>query len=153
MLKFLKKCIPFSVIAMDLLFVPAFFLCRLLTQQMLELEAPCQWTLWGLQCATCGGTHCVQSFVHFDFAEAFSQNQLVFLFIILALVALVLLNLAFLFRIHWAQKAVRYLFSIPTVFILLGTSAIFILVRNLPQLIRMLLQAIDLLLKLVNYLL
>ncbi len=120
---------------LDLAVIPGYFLCRWLLQVMLDGGKPCKWTLVGAKCATCGGTHCVQSFLLGDFLGAFSWNPMVFCWILYAIVTFILLNLRFLGRISWAGPILKGMYSLTAFFVALGVFLAYTLLRNIPFLI------------------
>ena len=64
---------------MDVLLIPAGIICEKLTDNMLAVDDPCMWTLAGGKCATCGGTHFVNSLMNGHIIEAFHHNEYLFL--------------------------------------------------------------------------
>lgn len=99
---------------------------------------PCNWTRVGAQCATCGGTHCVEFFLQGNFAEAFSRNQMVFCWILYGIATVILLNLRYFCKQLWAEKVLRRMYNLTSFFVALAVYLLFTLVRNLPLLIKLL---------------
>ncbi|MBE6685670.1 MAG: DUF2752 domain-containing protein [Ruminococcaceae bacterium] len=137
-MKFLNKNARLLVFICDILTIPAWILLRWLSLKMLSTQRPCTWTLFGLQCATCGGTRCVKNFLLFNFIEAFKYNPVVFFGIIYLILTLIFLNLAFVFKVGIFKRILKYMYSIPSLLIWVGTFLMFIAVRNIPWLIRFL---------------
>ena len=118
------------LILCDLLAIPATLFCRWLTGAMLATESPCLWTLFGFQCATCGGTHFASSLLHGRIGQAWHHNEFLFLLAILAVVVWVLVHLHLLCRAQWAGRVLRRVFSFPAVILLLAGTGVFLLIRN-----------------------
>ena len=133
MKKFINKK---TIIIADLLAVPVLLLCRWLTSVMLSHESDCTWTLFGGQCVTCGGTHFVQSLSHGRILEAYEHNQFLFILLILLLISWVLLHLYLFFKMEFARKALRIIFSIPSLIVVLTGLFVFLVIRNMPAFIR-----------------
>lgn len=126
----------FFLLLFDVLLIPGLFFCEKLSDIMLSQYSVCTWVRLGGQCITCGGTHFVNTLLNGKIAEAFSHNQFLFLILVLLLVSWILLHLDWLFGISWAKKVLSWIFSIPTLIILLEIMMIFFLIRNIPVLIR-----------------
>lgn len=126
------------VVLLDILVLPGIQIVKWVLQQMLAGEKPCKWTLVGAKCATCGGTHCVQSFLQADFFAAFFWNPMVFCWILYAIATGILLNLRFVFRQQWAGTILKRMYSLTAFFVGVGAYLLFTLVRNLPLLMELL---------------
>lgn len=126
-----KHPVP-AVVLTDLLILPGIWLGRLAVELMFRGGRPCPWTFFGMKCATCGGTHCIQSFLHGRFLEAFRWNPLVFCWILFAIATVLLLNALVLLRQRWAGKALKVMWSMEALFVAVGTYLQFILWRNVP---------------------
>lgn len=120
---------------MDLLIVPCGFFFKWLSLKMLATNVPCNWTYFGLQCGTCGGTRCVKNFLSGNFSEAFKLNQLVFIGIIVIIITFILLNLAFFFNLSFAKKTLRIMYDYRVIIAVIIIFAIFTIVRNIPRII------------------
>jgi len=134
---FLKKYQwPLVLIAGDILLIIGGFLCRWLSGRMLESDTVCLFLLLGGKCITCGGTHFVRSLLTGQIVEAFHHNE--FLFITTAYLALSLLlaHPAVLLKAKWAQKLLRWMYSIPSLILFLTGMTVFAVVRNLPLIVR-----------------
>lgn len=112
--------------------IPGILLCRWLLQQMLDRGDPCKWTIVGAKCATCGGTHCALCFLQGDFAASFAWNPMVFCWILYAITTGIFLNLRFVFRVAWAGRALKAMYSLTAFFVGLGVFLLYTLVRNIP---------------------
>ena len=126
-----KHPVP-AVVLTDLLILPGIWLGRLAVELMFRGGRPCPWTFFGVKCATCGGTHCIQSILHGRFLEAFRWNPLVFCWILFAIATVLLLNALVLLRQRWAGKALKVMWSMEALFVAVGTYLQFILWRNVP---------------------
>lgn len=104
---------------------------------MFQEGKPCAWAIVGLECGTCGGTHCVQSFVFGDILAAFRHNPLVFAWICFGILNVVLVDLWLLADRTWAKKTLRTVWSMPGFFIMVGTYLQFTFLRNVPALLQM----------------
>lgn len=120
------------VLMLDLAVAPGIGLCRWLSDKMLAGGKPCNWTRIGAQCGTCGGTHCVQSFLQGAFAEAFRQNPMVFCWILYAIVSGLLLNVGFVLGQKWAVTALKKMYSMSAFYVALAAYILFMVLRNLP---------------------
>ena len=140
---FLKKYKwPLLLLATDVLVVIGCIVGRWLSGRMLESDTVCLFLLLGGKCLTCGGTHFVRSLLTGQLVEAFHHNE--FLFITTAYLALSLLlaHPAVLLKAKWAQKLLRWMYSIPSLILFFVGMVLFVFLRNLTP-IRLL---IDLLL-------
>ena len=140
---FLKKYKwPLLLLAADVLVVIGCIVGRWLSGRMLESDTVCLFLLLGGKCLTCGGTHFVRSLLTGQIVEAFHHNE--FLFITTAYLALSLLlaHPAVLLKAKWAQKLLRWMYSIPSLILFFVWMVLFVFLRNLTP-IRLL---IDLLL-------
>lgn len=120
------------VYALDAAIIPGIYLCRWVLQEMLDRGEPCKWTLVGAKCATCGGTHCVQSFLQGDLAASFAWNPMVFCWILYAIATGILHNLRFVFHLSWAERVLKGMYSLTAFFVGLGVFLLYTLVRNIP---------------------
>ena len=132
------------ILLLDVLLIPAAILCERLSDLMLATEGECQWFRYGIRCLTCGGTHFVNYILNGRIIEAFQQNQLLFFVLVFLLLSLLFLNLFVLFDLRFAKKALRGLYSIPTAVIAIYAPVLFLIVRNIPFIHR--------LIRLVSYL-
>ena len=136
MINWLRKHAAPVILAVDLLILPGIWLGRLVVELMFRQGKPCLWTYFGAKCATCGGTHCIQSFLHGRFQEAFQWNPLVFCWILIGIIMLILLNAWILFRRQWAGKIFRAMWSMPGFYTLVASYLLFAFLRNLPLLFK-----------------
>ncbi len=126
------KYYQYLLIAADILLIPGLIFCEWLSDRMLATTSTCMWTLLGGKCITCGGTHFVNSLLNFRIAEAFRHNEFLFVLTALLLVVFVLLNLSWLFRVKFATAALKKIFTIPSLVLVMSFLLIFLLVRNIP---------------------
>ncbi len=84
-----------------------------LTDRMLAGGGPCFSRSMGLLCPACGGTHCVNSFFRFRFAEAFTHNPAVFCGLIYGFAVLAAVNLAAFFPGGSFERVKRGMLSPP----------------------------------------
>lgn len=131
---YLKRHVWLLVVALDLLIFSCVWLGKWFLTQMLAIGKPCRWTLFGAQCATCGGTRCIACFLRGDFIGAFSWNPMVFCWVIYAILTAIMLNLRFLCKQEWAATVLRRMYSLPVLYIAIGVYLVFPLIRNLPLL-------------------
>ena len=123
----------FLLLGFDLLIVPVGIFCKWLSGVMLDgIESECMWTCFGGKCLTCGGTHFVNYLLDGKIVQAFNENHFLFLCLIILIVVFVLLHLYLLFKIQFAKKMLRCIFSIPSLIIFMTIIVIVILVRNIP---------------------
>ena len=127
-----------AVVLLDLLILPGIWLGRLAVEGMFRRGKPCLWTLFGAKCGTCGGTHCIQSFLYGRVLEAFRWNPIVFCWILFAIATLVLLNALVLLRQRWAGKVLKVMWSMEALYVAVGSYLLFILLRNVPLLLKVL---------------
>jgi len=120
------------VVLMDLLILPGAWLGRLAVELLFRQGKPCPWTLFGAQCATCGGTHCVQSFLHGRFLEAFRWNPLVFCWILFAIATVLLLNALVLLRQRWAGTPLSVMRSMEGFCVIMDSYLHYACWRNVP---------------------
>ena len=119
-----------TVLAIDVFCLLAALICRPLSAAMLETETVCYWSMMGIQCFTCGGTHFVNDLLSFRIVSAFSDNQFLFLTALYLGISLILFNLFWLFDLAFAKKLLRLMYNIP-VLILFGVGIVVFLVwRN-----------------------
>lgn len=126
------KYYQYLLIAADILLIPGLIFCEWLSDRMLATTSTCMWTLLGGKCITCGGTHFVNSLLNFRIAEAFRHNEFLFVLTALLLVVFVLLNLSWLFRVKFATAALKKIFTIPSLIIVMALLLLFLLIRNIP---------------------
>lgn len=134
-LTYLKKHLWIPVVSVDLLMVSGIWFGKWVLQQMFRFGKPCNWTRFGAQCATCGGTRCVQAFLQGDFIGAFSYNPMVFCWILYGILSAILLNLHILCKQKWAGRVLAQMYSLTAFLIALGVYLMFVLLRNLPLLL------------------
>lgn len=129
------KYYQYILLAADVLLIPGLIFCEWLSDRMLATTSTCMWTLLGGKCITCGGTHFVNSLLNFRIAEAFNHNEFLFIFSALLLVVFILLNLSWLFRVKFATAALKKIFTIPSLIIVVVFLLLFLLIRNIPPIL------------------
>ena len=117
--------------------IPGIFVGKWLVSGMFAIGKPCTWERFGAKCATCGGTHCVQSFLRGDFVDAFYWNPMVFCWILYGLLTAFLLNAQYLFRWQWAGKLLQYMYSFTAFLIAVGVYLLVTLIRLYPVVMRL----------------
>ena len=122
----------YILLAADVLLIPGLIFCEWLSDRMLATTSTCMWTLLGGKCITCGGTHFVNSLLNFRIGEAFRHNEFLCVLTALLLVVFVLLNLSWLFRVKFATAALKKIFTIPSLIIVMAFLLLFLLIRNIP---------------------
>lgn len=126
------------VLTVDIAIIPAIFFLKWLAGFMLSTDRPCSWTLMGLQCATCGGTRCVNFLLQGNLVDAFLMNPFIFCCIVYAVASLILLNIAVFTDAGFAKKALRVMFSWYSLAFGAGSYGIFFLVRNIINVVKLL---------------
>lgn len=132
MKRFIVKHKKKLTILLDILVGVLAVVGRFLTDHLLtSTNEPCDWTLVGAQCGTCGGTRCINHILYGDLIGAFQLNPFVFLFLVYLLVGLVLLNIYVFAGKPWPWKVLEKMFSLRAVIIILILYFLFIILRNL----------------------
>lgn len=85
----------------------------------------------GILCPACGSTRAVGAFLRGDIAAAFGYHPYLICLAILCALGLVLANLAYVFKLSWAQRVGTVVFRGMTVIILAGGYAVFGIARML----------------------
>lgn len=130
-----KKYKKMLMIAFDIAVVPGLFILKYLSSFMLSTDRPCVWTELGLQCATCGGTRCVNSLLSGNFIEAIKLNPFVVVMILFVLVTFLLLNLLIFRNSDFAKRALKKMYSLWSLVIILISLAVFFIGRNIYNVI------------------
>ncbi len=128
----LKKYIAPIVIVCDLIIFRLMWVSGELVDFMMTNGKPCSWTLHGAKCGACGGTHCVKSLSEGDVIGAFVSNPMIFLCIIYLGVSVILINLAYVFKIKKVTKLLKVMYSEKMAFIILGMFIVYTILRNIP---------------------
>lgn len=132
---FIKKHKKILTILLDVLLIAGLVASRFLTDYLVTTDEPCDWTLVGAQCGTCGGTRCVNHLLNGDIIGAFQLNPLVFSAIVYVLFSMVLLHIFVFGEKKWAGNWLEKMYSLKAFFIGLGVYFLFIILRNIPWLI------------------
>lgn len=139
-----------TVLSLDVLCLLAALICRPLSASMLESGSECYWSLMGIRCFTCGGTHFVNDLLSFRIGAAFADNQLLFIMTAYLGASLILFNLLWLFELGFAKKVLKVMYSIPAL-ILMGVGMItFFVWRNWALIMRILRLLVAIVLHLVS---
>ena len=92
------------VLITDFLFLLTFVVLYSFLPQIMETSSGCLLKKLNLPCLGCGGTRCIEAVLHFKFADAFFYNPFVFICVVLAVFLLIIINLAWVFKIKKAQQ-------------------------------------------------
>ena len=133
MFRFIKKHPRLCMLLADATWIPLWIGFYFLSDYLLtNTDSVCDWTRWGGQCLTCGGTHFVKEFLSFHFAEAWEQNELLFFIAIYTLLTLLVVNLLVVFRWRFAKTILKCMYNIPVLILFIAGAIVFFLVRNVP---------------------
>lgn len=133
---FLKKHLKrIIILSCDVLIIPVLFFCRWLSGTMLQTDNPCMWTLVGIKCATCGGTHFVNDLLNGRIVDAFWDNHLMFITLVFFGIAYIFLNLYLLFDLKFAHIAVFFMCNPATIVYFFFLTILFTIARNVPYFI------------------
>lgn len=97
------------VICLDVTLVIGALLSRIFLADIMRLLPECSYAAQGRQCGSCGGTRCVYQILHGNFIEAFKLNQLFFIAFCYLGVIFILLHLAWVFKLKFAEKPLKTL--------------------------------------------
>ena len=126
--KYYKKII---ILSSDLACLIAALVCAPLSEALLrDTDQVCVWMRFGGQCVTCGGTHFVNDLLSGRIGEAFSDNQLLFVLTVYALLTLIALNLWLLFDLAFAKEVLSRMYSIPSLIVFCVLFFAFLFWRN-----------------------
>ena len=117
------------VLIIDILFILTFVILYFFLPTIMDFAPKCLFAKYNLPCLGCGGTRCVKAFIHLDFIDALNFHPFVFLCIVLAALLLIVINLAWVFKIKKAQKIFEELSNPRYVFIFFGLFIIFAILR------------------------
>lgn len=131
--KYYKKIIILSI---DVLCLIIALCCKPLSDLMLSNDSACLWTTLGGQCLTCGGTHFVNDLFSFRIADAFMDNQLLFIMAAYFGITLIVVNLLWLFDLSFARKILKWMYNIPVLIVFSVGTIAFLLWRNIPAFIK-----------------
>lgn len=92
------------VLGVDLLLIMAFVALFFITPHLIGAFPECFLRQIGFPCLGCGGTRCINAFVHFRFIESFMLHPFAFISILLAIYLMIVTHLAWVFGIKKAQK-------------------------------------------------
>ena len=131
--KVLTVIVRILVIAVDVALVPGLIYCRWLSEQMLATESRCLLLQFNGQCLSCGGTHFVRDLLYGRIFDAFMDNQFFFICTAFLFVSLIAVNLWVLFKLEFAKKMLKYMYSIPTLIITFLILVLFLVLRNIQM--------------------
>ena len=123
-----------AVIVLDVIVISSVPLFKWLLGCMLAVDRPCSWTILGAKCATCGGTHCIQSFLQGAIWESFCYNPMVFCWILYAMATGLLLIFSVIFRQKWAFFALKKMYTMTVFYVTIAVYILFGVLRNFPVL-------------------
>lgn len=118
------------VVAIDALIVPMAVICRFVSEIMLQGEGVCVWTLAGIECFTCGGTHFVNDLLSFRIVDAMVDNPLLFAITVYLLITLIALNLFLLANLKFAGRVLRLMYNLPVAAAWVVAACLFFFIRN-----------------------
>lgn len=119
------------LVSLDLLIIPFCFLCKLISEHMLQQSGVCIWTLMGIQCVTCGGTRLVNALLNGHILQAFQFNPLIFLTILCLFVSYILLHLWWIKNIAIAGRILKKVYSIRGLLLYCMCIVLFFILRNM----------------------
>ena len=128
--KYYKKIFKIIILAFDVLCVPLAVICRSASEMMLQNDGICVWTMAGIRCFTCGGTHFVNDLLSFRILEAMVDNPLLFVVAAYLFVTLAALNLYRLFDLEFARRMLRLMYNVPVIIAFVISGGVFFFVRN-----------------------
>ena len=131
---FISKHKKKLTLLLDVLLILILVGSRFLTDYLVTTNEPCDWTLVGAQCGTCGGTRCINHLLNGDIIGAFQLNPYIFLALIYLLVGLILLHIFVFGGKQWAWSVLEKMFSLQAFFVALGLYFLFLILRNLDWL-------------------
>ncbi len=117
------------VLIIDLLFILTFIVLFFFLPSIMDFAPECLFAKYNLPCLGCGGTRCVKAFIHLDFINAFTYHPFVFICLVLAALLMVIINLAWVFKVKKAQKIYEELSNPRYVFIFFGFFLVFAVLR------------------------
>lgn len=135
---FIKKHHKLLLFTADVLVIPALFLCKKMTEAMFAAGRPCMWSLFGIECATCGGTRCVSALLEGRIFDSYMYNPMVFSAIAGLILIFVFANLSVFFKMKTAKKFLGFVFQQRTVYFCVAVFLTFFIARNFVPLIEML---------------
>lgn len=117
------------VLGVDLGLIICFLILYFLTPTIMDFLPDCILRTLGLPCLGCGGTRCLNAFVHLEFLDSFMFHPFAFISIILAIAFLILCHLAWVFGIKKFQKIYDILMHPAFSFSYLGIFIVFCILR------------------------
>jgi len=120
-----------QVILIDILALLSFFVSYILSRFMLATLPDCFFKGFGFVCPACGGTRAVITFTSADFLSSFKYNPYIFITIIFAVIALIILNITVFSKNSICKKVSCVIFDYKTVIFWAIGFAIFGIIRNL----------------------
>ncbi|MBQ7780251.1 MAG: DUF2752 domain-containing protein [Clostridia bacterium] len=126
----IKKHRKWILAVAHLLVIPIILFFRCLSDNMLSTDRVCSWRRIGALCPTCGGTHFVYALSNGDLLAALKYNAFLFLLTVFFVLTLVFIDLAVWFDLSFPKKALKKMYSIPTLIILGVIMILFLILRN-----------------------
>ena len=117
------------VLGVYLLITIFLFILILFTPRLMDLLPECLLRQLGLPCLGCGGTRCINAFIHLNFIESFLLHPFAFISIILAIYLMIVTHLAWVFGVKKAQKYFDTLIHPAYPFTYLGLFILFAILR------------------------
>ena len=113
------------ILGLDLLLLAFFVAAPRLTGLMLSSMPPCPFLSMGIPCPSCGGTRCVAALASGDIRAAIQYNAFFVLLAAYIAAAVLLLNLAYVFRLSWAKRPAKALVHNKAIFVFLGLYVVY----------------------------
>lgn len=117
------------VLGVDLGLIICFLILYFLTPALMDFLPDCILRTLGLPCLGCGGTRCLNAFVHLEFFDSFMLHPFAFISILLAIYLMVVTHLAWVFGIKKVQKYFDTLMHPAYSFSYLGLFIVFAILR------------------------
>lgn len=128
-MKYTPQKKKFIVLIIDIIFVLTFIALYNFLPTMMESFPGCILAKLNLPCLGCGGTRCIKAVLHLEFLDAFLYNPFIFICVVLAVFLLIIINLAWVFKIKKAQRIFEDLSNPRYVIIFLILFIIFAILR------------------------
>lgn len=130
MLSWIRKNRKALLLTAHLLAIPAVVLFRYASDLLLKTNTVCPWVRLGAKCPTCGGTHFVNALFSGQFLAAIEHNAFLFLLTLFLGISLIFLDLAVLFDLPFAKKALQKMYTIPVLILFGIILVVFLILRN-----------------------
>lgn len=130
MKSWIKKHRKWILGAAHLLVIPVILFFHYLSDNMLSTDRVCSWRRIGALCPSCGGTHFINALSKGDLLAALKYNAFFFLLTLFFVASFIFVDLAVWFDLRFFKKALRKMYSIPTLIILGVIMILFLILRN-----------------------